>query len=70
MSHVEGAVVVRRPGLPRHEDMLGPAESLDYAETLRLYLRTFASSLISGYAMKLCTVPCLCRRRGMFQIFK
>lgn len=56
MSHVQGAVVVRRPGLTQHADMLGPVNSLDYAETLRLYLPIFASSLIPGYAMKWCTV--------------
>lgn len=46
MSHVTGAVVVKRPDLTKSPGALQPATSLDYAETLHSYLSVFKSYLL------------------------
>ncbi|CAM9436075.1 unnamed protein product, partial [Hapterophycus canaliculatus] len=41
MSHVQGAVVVRRPDLAKFSGMVAPANSLDFAKTLQSYFGLF-----------------------------
>lgn len=45
MSHVQGAVVVRRPELAALPGMLAPANSLDFVKTLESYFSIFKTSL-------------------------
>ncbi|CAN0080944.1 unnamed protein product [Pylaiella littoralis] len=45
MSHVQGAVVVRRPELSALPGVLAPAISLDFVKTLESYFAIFKSSL-------------------------
>lgn len=45
MSHVQGAVVVRRPDLTKAPGMLAPANSLDFVKTLQSYFTVFKRSL-------------------------
>lgn len=45
MSRVQGAVVVRRPGLTQIPGMLAPANSLDFVQTLQSYFTIFKNSL-------------------------
>lgn len=45
MSHVQGAVVVRRPELVELPGMLAPANSLDFVKTLESYFPIFKGSL-------------------------
>lgn len=45
MSHVQGAVVVRRPDLAATPGILAPANNLDFDKTLSSYASTFEGSL-------------------------
>ncbi|CAM9126955.1 unnamed protein product [Ectocarpus sp. 4 AP-2014] len=45
MSHVQGAVVVRRPKLAKLPGMLSPASHLDFEKTLTSYFEIFSGSL-------------------------
>lgn len=45
MSHIQGAVVVRRPDLATTPGMLAPANSLDFGKTLESYASIFRDSL-------------------------
>lgn len=46
MSHVRGAVVVKRPSLAKRPGALRPANSLNYVETLRSYFPVFKEYLL------------------------
>lgn len=46
MSHVQGAVVVRRPDLAQEIGRLTPARGLDFVETLQSYFPTSRGSLL------------------------
>lgn len=49
MSHVEGAIVVRRPDLTQSRDgggMLAPAHGVDFVATLQAYFATSETSLL------------------------
>lgn len=58
MSHVQGAVVVRRPDLTQVPGVLAPANSLDFVQTLQSYFTIFKSSLF----------PSRCARRPCHEI--
>lgn len=45
MSHVRGAVIVRRPDLTETSEAFVPANRLDFVETLKAYFPIFESSL-------------------------
>ncbi|CAN0214375.1 unnamed protein product, partial [Ectocarpus fasciculatus] len=45
MSHVQGAIVVRRPELAKVPGMLSPANHLDFEKTLTSYFEIFSGSL-------------------------
>lgn len=52
MSHVQGAVVIRRPDLidpSSTSSLLAPAVDLDFVTTLQSYFPLFESSLFSRY---------------------
>lgn len=46
MSHVKGAIVVRRPALTRNPSVLAPAHSLDFVATLQTHFLTSENSLL------------------------
>lgn len=46
MSHVQGAVVVRRPDLTQEIGKLAPAHRLDFVKTLQSYFPTSRDSLL------------------------
>lgn len=51
MSHVQGAVVIRRPDLVDADSpssLLAPAKSVNYVPTLQSYFYLFKSSFIPG----------------------
>ncbi|CAM9445961.1 unnamed protein product [Ectocarpus fasciculatus] len=49
MSHVQGAVVVRRPDLPRAPGSLAPAHDLDFVKTFQSYFPIAHSSLLRRF---------------------
>lgn len=63
MSHVWGAVVVRRPDLAEAAGALAPAHALDFVKTLQSYFPTSRDSLLRY--IRLCVLqkrreaPCL-----------
>jgi len=61
MTHVEGAVVVRRPDLidvDSASSLLAPAGELDFARTLMSYFPRFKSSLCPRYGLSHDTALC------------
>lgn len=46
MSHIEGAVVVRRPDLTQAVGNIAPAHSLDFVKTLQSHFSTSRDSLL------------------------
>ncbi|CAM9897772.1 unnamed protein product [Ectocarpus fasciculatus] len=46
MSHIQGAVVVRRPDLPRAPGSLAPAHDLDFVKTFQSYFNISQTSLL------------------------
>ncbi|CAM9134740.1 unnamed protein product [Ectocarpus fasciculatus] len=48
MSHIQGAVVVRRPDLARAPGTLSPAHDVDFVETFQSYFPVSRSSLLRG----------------------
>lgn len=52
MATVEGAVVVRRPGIAETSDRIQPAHTLDFVTTLQSYFEVFRSSLLPRYGLE------------------
>lgn len=59
MSHIQGAVVVRRPDLidvsSSSPSLLAPASGLDFVKTLQSYFPRFRNSLFSRYDGRYCS---------------
>ena len=52
MARVEGAVVVRRPGIAGASGRIAPAHTLDFVATLQSYFAVFRSSLLPRYGQQ------------------